>query len=203
MIKACLFDLDGTLCDCTELHYITLNKALEEISGYIISREDHNLNFNGLPTNKKLDLLILNNKVNINDKSKIWQLKQKYTKETILEVLNPDLKKQELLSYLKSENIKIACVTNSINETAKLMLETTGQFKYLDLLISSDLVKNPKPDSEGFEVSMTFFNVLPSETLIIEDSPVGIAAAKASGANIWKVKDPSEVILENYIKLNY
>ena len=56
-IKSVLMDLDGTLCDCTELHYISLNKSLKNICGFEISREDHNSIFNALTTNQKLDML--------------------------------------------------------------------------------------------------------------------------------------------------
>ena len=60
MIKSILFDLDGTLCDCTELHYESLNEALYEVCNYKITLEDHLLNYNGLPTKKKLKIFFNN-----------------------------------------------------------------------------------------------------------------------------------------------
>ena len=44
---------------------------------------------------------------------------------------------------------------------------------------------------------MSRIGVLPEETVIVEDSPPGLLAAKRSGANVIRVKDPSEVTIEN------
>ena len=41
MIGAILFDLDGVLVDACDWHYLALNRALEEVVGSSISREDH------------------------------------------------------------------------------------------------------------------------------------------------------------------
>jgi dTDP-glucose pyrophosphorylase len=50
---------------------------------------------------------------------------------------------------------------------------------------------------------MSIFNVLPEETLILEDSPHGLLAATRSNANIMRVKSSNDVSFENidfYIK---
>jgi beta-phosphoglucomutase len=203
MIKSILFDLDGTLCDCTELHYVSFNKALLEVVGYSISKDEHIARFNGLPTKKKLDILLFDGKIVENDKEPIWKLKQQFTKETIMEVLSLDPNKIKLLQYLRSKNIKIACITNSILDTANLILETTGQLKYMDLIIANDMIKMPKPHAEGYIRGMIQFHSMPEHTLIVEDSPVGLQAAQAAGANIWAVSGAHEVILENLLKLPY
>lgn len=202
-LKSILFDLDGTLCDCTEVHYVSLNKALEQISGIEISREDHENLFNGKTTNTKLNMLAAAGKIEEKDKVYIWELKQKYTKESVLDLLKVDNVKIKLLQYLKSKNIKIACVTNSIITSAELMLQCTGQLEYMDLVIGNEMVKNPKPHAEGYIRAMIMLNSLPEETLVVEDSPVGLQSAKASGANIWKVDGFNDVSLEEYLKLGY
>lgn len=201
MITLVAFDLDGTLCDCTELHYQSLNKALKNAIHYEISREDHNNHFNGLPTKKKLDLLQSRDIINLKQKDNIWQMKQYYTKEMITSILQYNEQKVAMHQYLKQNNIKIACITNSIRETATLMLKTTGQYDYLDLLIANDDIKNPKPHPEGYIRAMVEFGSPPENVLIVEDAPVGLEAANATGANVWAVKDTTEVILPNLIKI--
>ncbi len=200
MIKAVLFDLDGTLCDCTELHYHSLNKALLEVCGTEISRPEHLDKFNGLPTNKKIEMLASEGRVNLSDKSKIWALKQHHTKQLISELLRPDPVKIELHQALRSLGIKVACVTNSIRETASLMLQATGQLDLMDLLLGNDQMRFPKPHPEGYIRGMVTFQSMPEETLIVEDSPYGIQSAKASGANVWEVSGFEEVTLENIKK---
>ena len=52
MTKVVLFDLDGVLVDACDWHYAALNKALMEICGFGIGREEHDSTFNGLPTKR-------------------------------------------------------------------------------------------------------------------------------------------------------
>ena len=48
--------MDGVLIDAKEWHYQSLNRALK-LFGLEISRYDHLLTFDGLPTRKKLEML--------------------------------------------------------------------------------------------------------------------------------------------------
>lgn len=197
MIKAILYDLDGVLCDATEWHYLSFNKALRSVCGFELSREEHNSHFNGLPTKKKLNILIAESRILPDASPLIWKLKQEYTEDFITQLAKVDEEKIQMHSYCKEMGIKLACITNSILSTAELMLKKTGQFEYLDLIIANDLIKNPKPHGEGYIRGMIKFNTMPEETLIVEDSEVGLAAAKSTGANIWKVSGSEEVVLSN------
>ena len=58
MIKLAIFDLDGVLYDSKEYHFNALNNALAEVDEkYVISYKDHLAIFDGMPTNKKLEVL--------------------------------------------------------------------------------------------------------------------------------------------------
>jgi beta-phosphoglucomutase-like phosphatase (HAD superfamily) len=58
MIKAIIFDLDGVLVDTKAIHFKSLNKALKKYENYIIPFEDHSAIYDGLPTKKKLEILM-------------------------------------------------------------------------------------------------------------------------------------------------
>ena len=55
-IKAVIFDMDGVLVDAKEWHYNALNRALN-LFGQEISRYDHIVTYDGLPTSMKLQML--------------------------------------------------------------------------------------------------------------------------------------------------
>ena len=57
-IKAVIFDMDGVLIDAKDWHYEALNRALG-LFGMEISRYDHLVTYDGLPTRKKLEMLTL------------------------------------------------------------------------------------------------------------------------------------------------
>lgn len=186
--------------DATEWHFLSLNKALNKICNMEISVEDHESIFNGWPTKNKLEYLVSQNKINHNDINDIWNLKQKLTIETIKENIKIDLEKITLHKHMFSKNIRMACVTNSINETAKLMLAGSGQLEFIEVLISNDMVKKPKPHAEGYIKAMVMLNCLPEESLIIEDSEKGILAAESTGAKLLKIKHCNEVNIDNISK---
>lgn len=193
MIKAIMYDLDGVLVDACEWHYIALNKALKKISNDVISRVEHETVFNGLPTKTKLDILIKQGRVRKEDLQAIWDMKQNLTKETIEENAKIDEKKITLHVHSWKLGIKMVCVTNSITETASLMLEKTGQLSYMDFIVSNEMVRNPKPHGEGYIRAMVKLGTMPDECLIVEDSEKGLKAAASTGAFVLHVKGPDEV----------
>ena len=101
-----------------------------------------------------------------------------------------------MINELKQNGYYVACFTNSIRETAVLMLDKTGVLEHLDYLVTNQDVEKTKPDPEGYLFLVNKFNVDKKNVTIIEDSPKGLAAAYASGCNVIKVGDPSEVDAE-------
>lgn len=200
MIKLVCFDLDGVLVDAVEWHYESLNRALQEVCGFVLNREEHLVTYNGLPTKKKLEVLTAEGRVKPDQIAQIWDLKQKYTKDCIQEFGRPDQVKISMHQKLWELGITVVCVTNSITETASLMLEATGQKKYMDKLIANDMIKHPKPHPEGYLVAMSHYDVFPKETLIVEDSPKGKEAAYATGAYVCEVEGCSDVNFETIYK---
>ncbi|MAH43836.1 HAD family hydrolase [archaeon] len=201
MINAILFDLDGVLVDACEWHYKSFNRALDKKCGFIIERDEHQEIFNGLPTTKKLSILETQNRISNDDFDEIWKLKQKYTFDIIDSHSQLDSDKIELHKFLIEKGIKIACVTNSITKSAKMMLEKTGQFQYMSFVISNNDVKNPKPHPEGYIRAMIRMGEMPDNVLIIEDSDKGIQAANQTGAHVLRVENAKIVTIHNIRKI--
>ena len=193
MIKLIIFDLDGVLVESRELHYIALNKALAELGKqYVISREEHLCKYDALTTTMKLDRLTKEKGLPKEHHNKVWQLKQKKTLEEI-DNFEIDHRIQNIIKSLKQQDYKIACATNSIRETSKLMLIRKGFMEYIDFLYSNEDVKNAKPNSEMYLRCMIKAAVNPDQTVIIEDSHIGRKAALSSGAHLCAVKDSHDL----------
>lgn len=196
VIKAILFDLDGVLVDACDWHYHALNTALKKIVGYEIEREEHLKTFNGLSTNRKLNMLGIPDK----QKQDIWRLKQESTIEYIEKYAQPSSQKELLHCSLLWEGYETACVTNAIRKTAELMLEKTNQLRFMKFVLTNEDVDLIKPHPECYQKAMKKLGVNPKETLIVEDSEKGKKAAYASGAYVLEVKDSSEVNWPNIKK---
>jgi HAD superfamily hydrolase (TIGR01509 family) len=137
--------------------------------------------------------------LNQNDQDKVWKLKQEKTLEIISKSTKQDNEKIILLEYLKKQNIKIGCVTNSIKITASKMLEVSNLLPYIDLLVTNENVENNKPFPDCYNYAVHKLCVSPDMVMCVEDSNTGIKAAKNSVCKyLWIVKDPTEVTLNNY-----
>jgi HAD superfamily hydrolase (TIGR01509 family) len=201
--KLIIFDLDGVLIDAKHLHFDCLNKALESVDKkYCIDFNDHLSLYDGLKTNEKLQLLTKNKGLPETEYSKIWDLKQHLTQQELLTVkINEKL--IDLFSRLSSYKLKIICCSNSIRKTVTLVLSRLGIIQYFDLIVSNEDVKNSKPFPEIYWKAMTEFGALPEETLIVEDSPIGLLGATRSGASILRVKNSEDLTFQKLAaKLN-
>jgi beta-phosphoglucomutase len=193
MNKCVLFDLDGVLVDACDWHYEALNRALREVADYEISRHDHETRFNGLPTRVKLQTLVAQGLIKEHQVKSISDLKQELTTQVIEDLCVIDDSKVQLMERLLDEGYKLGCVTNSIRKTAKLMLERCGVLEYMDCFISNEDITHPKPHPEGYINAMIMLNCIPSNTIIVEDSPKGLQAAKITGAKVVEVANATEV----------
>lgn len=192
-----IFDLDGVLVDACDWHYESLNRALVEYNKKPISMEDHYKTFNGLPTKVKLQILNIDKK----EAEEINHLKQKHTLDVIKNFGKVMEEKIELHRFLKENNFKICCVTNSIRETASKMLKVTGQYDYVDLLITNENVKRNKPHPDCYIHAMEILKTTPNDVFCVEDSDIGVKSAiSANIKNLLIVKNTTEVNLKNIKK---
>jgi len=200
MIKLIVFDLDGVLVTTKELHYHSLNKSIESIdSKYIITLNEHHEKYDGLPTSRKLQMLTVEKGLPEKYHNQIYRDKQKYTFDLIREQIKRDDRLISILKQLKDDGYMVYVASNAIRETVKLLLYHSGLMEYVDYFISNEDVKNSKPNSEIYLRCMTHSGVNPDETLIIEDSPRGIEAARNSKAHLLMVKNPNDVSYEKII----
>ena len=193
MKKLIIFDLDGVLIDSREIHYQSLNTALESIEPkYIINRDDHLSLYDGLSTTKKLNLLSKTKGLPVEFHDSVWQRKQLATFDLIKQ-FKVDHRLVEIFRHLKETGYQVAVASNSIRETVKLSLLKIGVMEYVDYYCSNEDVVNPKPYPEMYWKCMTACKALPKQTLIIEDSHIGRQGALDSGATLLAVENPQDV----------
>jgi HAD superfamily hydrolase (TIGR01509 family) len=196
MIKLVAFDLDGVLVDIKDVHYHALNSALAVFDEkYIIGRDEHLSIYDGLKTNEKLKMLTDRKNLPFELHKDVWELKQKITTE-MLQDLKKNQRLIDIFSYLKSQGYRIICCSNSIRQTIDIALEKIGILSFFDDIISNENVDSPKPHPQIYWEAMIRMRVLPEETLIVEDSPVGLLAAKKSGANVLRVKNSNDLTID-------
>jgi beta-phosphoglucomutase len=191
-IKAVIFDMDGVLIDAKEWHYEALNRALG-LFGMEISRYDHLVTYDGLPTKTKLKMLTMERGLPESLHSFINQMKQMYTMEVIYAKCKPTFHHQFLLSRLQVQGYRVAVCSNAIRDSIGMMLDRAGLLPHTEFFLSCEDVPKPKPAPEIYLAAMARMGLSADECVIVEDNPNGIKAAEASGAHVLVVQDVMDV----------
>jgi len=195
-IKAVIFDMDGVLIEAKDWHYEALNKALG-LFGMEISRYDHLVTYDGLPTKKKLEMLSAERGLPVELHEFINDMKQQYTLEIVYAQCKPRFYHEYALSRLKGNGYKLAVASNSVRNTVQIMMDRSALVDYLDFYLSNQDVSAGKPDPEIYSKAIRQLELTPQECLVIEDNEKGIQAARASGAWLMEVDAVEEVNYHN------
>ena len=179
--KLILCDLDGTLFDTLEVNYRSYKEALKMLHCNI----EYDFFLEKCYGKYYKDLLSKLN-FSIEEIEKIHRIKKElYSKYLKYAKINENL--FDMLEIMKNF-YHIALVTTASEKNSKEILNFFNKKELFELIISAEDVKNKKPDPEGFIKAMDYFNVIPENTIIFEDSNIGIEAAIKSGANVLKVE---------------
>jgi HAD superfamily hydrolase (TIGR01509 family) len=191
-ISAVVFDMDGVLIDAKDWHYDALNRALQHF-GFTISRYDHLVTFDGLPTRKKLEMLSREHGLPTGLHNFLNELKQVYTTELVHAHCKPRFQHEFALTRLKAAGYRLAVASNSVRQSVELMMDRSHLQPYLDAIVSNQDVIHPKPAPDIYQKAAALLSVSTAACLVVEDNPNGIAAARAAGAHLMVVQDPNDV----------
>lgn len=91
--------------------------------------------------------------------------------------------------------MRTAAVTNSPAQIADVALSAIGPAKdRLEFVVSIENVQNGKPDPQGYMLGAKRLGVEPSRVLALEDSKVGVEAAKRAGMTVIQIQhDPAHI----------
>lgn len=180
--KLIICDLDGTLFDTDEVNYYAYKEALAAY-GVSLDKDWFNNDCKGRKYTEFLPQLL------DNDQGKIASV-HKMKKEAYAGNLNRARKNEFLFDYISfaKPSCKIAIVTTASRKNVEDILNHFKVRDLFDLILTQEDIVKSKPDPEGFIKAMTYFNITPDETVIYEDSLIGIQAAMASKAGVMAVK---------------
>jgi beta-phosphoglucomutase len=207
-IKACLFDLDGVICDTAKYHYAAWKRLANEL-GFDISHE-FNETLKGVNRMDSLERILEHGYVRLSAEEKeSWAAKKN---EWYLEFVK-EMKPSEILPGVitifeeaKKRNIKIAL--GSASKNAKLILDLLQITTYFDEIIDGTMVEKGKPNPEVFLKGAAACGVKPKECIVFEDALEGVKAGQAAGCYTVGIGDmktlkKADMVISNFTDISF
>lgn len=187
-IKALVFDFDGVITDTEPVHMEAWLSVLENL-GISFDEEEYRLNYLGLNDRDFLDAVGRIHGRHFDDAEKADLIGQK--SEGALRMLEHDIPLlpgvREFVEEEASRGRLLAICSGANRGEIEYILRRLKWRDLFDPIIASDSVVRGKPDPEGYIRALEGLQkkakdlLLPENIVAIEDSPKGVAAAKAAG----------------------
>ena len=177
------FDMDGVLLDSEPRYLERLRRHLARY-GVDCPREEL-LRFVGMTSGKAARLLVEENRLPLTgeefreEESRMFGLL--YRDDPELALFHGA---GELLALLGERGVKTALVSSTSAMGILLVLNRFGLTRRFDAVVSREMVEAHKPSPEPYLTAARLLGAAPGDCLVVEDSPMGIAAGKAAGMEV-------------------
>ena len=182
-LKLILLDFDGTLVDTRYANAAAYIETLAEV-GIAITEEEYLARFFGVRCMEFMRM------VGITDEEDIKRMRKRkvelYPKYFDSVVLNKPL--WDWCMMMRRMGCKVWIVSTGHIDNISHVMQYLKLEDGIDGIISGDEVTHAKPAPDAFLMAMEREGVTPDETIIFEDSDVGIEAAQRSGAPYVRIK---------------
>lgn len=104
---------------------------------------------------------------------------------------------REILDRLREQGVPLGLVSNSPLRFVKRSIELAGFEDFFEVILSAHEVAAPKPAPDPYLEACRRLRVEPGpEVVALEDSPTGVAAARAAGLTVIGIPSVEGVLLD-------
>lgn len=190
MIKAVLFDMDGTLIDTERYYRVFWPKAMAEFGYQMTDEQVLSMRSLGRPFaparlkewfGEELDYYAIRAR-------RTEMMEECLDREGIR--LKPGA--VEILEELRRRGIPAAVATATPPERTEKYLKLTGIRPYFSQIISATQVREGKPSPDIYLFACEQLGLAPSECMAVEDAPNGVLAGYRAGLKVVMVPDQTQ-----------
>lgn len=209
MIRAVIFDLDGTLVQTEKLKAISYARAAVKLCPRTVKEEHVIEAFKEVVGRSRREVsLFLVERFGLAQTAAAhmaefeattpWQAFARVRLQIYEEMIaDPEVLRNHrwphsiaLLQQVREGDRHVGLATMSHCAQARRVLAILGLSDAFDFVATRDDVDQPKPDPEIYLLAARELNVPPNKCLVIEDSPSGVQAARAAGMAVIAVTTP-------------
>ncbi len=172
MIKAVIFDLDGTLVDAYRAIEKSLNFTLQSL-GYKKVSYDQVRRAVGLG-----DKHFIAQFVKAADTAKGLALYRKHHQVSLQRYVTLKPQVRKILSSLQGRGIKLAIASNRPTKFSQVLIRHLDLEQYFDLIVCADQKHELKPEPYLLKKALKRFKIKPQEALYVGDMVYDVEAGK-------------------------
>jgi beta-phosphoglucomutase len=192
MIRAVIFDLDGTLVDTEPLHFAAFNQVLRA-DGVAIDRDEYFSRLIGLNDHDCFATVLRENRKDGGEQHLADLIARKTVAYQAM-IADRDILYRGAEKFVRecTQRFPLMIVTGTLRHEAEAILRRAGlRGFFLDIIAAED-VEHGKPAPDGFIAALGRIGFLlrqrdpvqPDECLVVEDTPAGIQAAHRAGMQV-------------------
>lgn len=182
--EAVLFDCDGVLVDSEAITCGVLRDMFEEL-GWRMTLPECMAHFVGHTVRTRKDLIEANTGVPFTETwlDTFYQRRNVRLENEITAIADV----AQALQFVQHHwGERMACASGADRFKINLMLKKVGLFAFFDgRIFSGHEVPRSKPFPDVYLAAAAHLNQPPERCLAIEDTPIGVAAGVAAGAEVW------------------
>jgi len=187
MIKAIIFDMDGTLIDSEPYYQKIMLQCLQEL--HVPASAEDLLPLAGA-NSKQFDAFINQRIEGYTTKKAYDEWNDRYYKENPIDFTKLLFHHvHETLSSLKQDGYRLVLASSSRKDEIENMLKQCRLEKYFEFFLSGHMFKESKPNPEIYLVCIEKLGLSAEECVAVEDSVYGISAAKNAGLTCIAKRD--------------
>ncbi|TWT09367.1 HAD family hydrolase [Planomicrobium sp. CPCC 101079] len=179
MLKAIIFDFDGTLANTLPVCDAAFQKVFKTFDQRDLTSAEIRAMFGPSETG------IIRQNLKHRDQEKAIDLYYSTYMEHHADLVKESGEISSLLLHLKNQGLKIGIVTGKARRSLDISLQALRMEALFDAIITGDDVDKPKPHPEGLHKALHLLNAASDEAVFIGDSDADIEAGQK--ANVYTI----------------
>lgn len=204
---AAIFDMDGTLVDNNQYHFLAWKDLFEKYNKPEVTPELFNQKLSGVPGMPIMREFF--SELTEDKMQELFDEKSRNYREAFAPFAKPINGLERLLSELKDSGVKLAVATSAAVVNIDYMMSLLPIRPYFDVIIDGPRVSKPKPHPQIFLKAALDLGINPENCVVFEDSLSGVKAANAAGMKVVGITTthtaqelhPVDLVIADYTEL--